>query len=226
MARAPQQAREAGVRMALRPAEDLDRHGDAADRHRALGERAAQAGAPDPDVARHGAGEQRGDQVRAAALVLLVSLGRVGAELVAPDRLVLHAVIGGELAAAEREQRGCEAHCRDRRLAAERACAGAAHGLPNRSRGRHRAEPLQVLHRQLRLRQPALDDRQQRERLGQLRHPAQARHALDPATDGRLLAGGDPDRAVADAHRRGPVGRPVDQQAVAQRHPAEAQPLL
>ena len=54
--------------------------------------------------------------------------------------------------------------------------------------------------------------------------PRRPGHPRDqPRRQLRLALGGDLDLAVGVADRRRPVGRPVDQQAVAQRHPAEPQ---
>ena len=71
-------------------------------------------------------GQQRRDEVRAAAVVLLGGVGRVGVlvgRLVGGDRLVLDAVVGGQLAAAQGEHGGRERERRGRRLA-DRAGAG------------------------------------------------------------------------------------------------------
>ena len=86
-------------------------------------------------------GQQRRHQVRAAAVVLLGRVARVaGALLVGADRLVLDAVVGGEVAAAQGDERRRERERGQRRLAAERrACAGAAPRRPSAA-ARHRAE--------------------------------------------------------------------------------------
>ena len=76
------------------------------------------------DVAGRGRDEQRPDQVRAAALVLLRALLAV---LVRPDRDVLGAVVGGELAAAQREQRR-----RERERAGDELARGRARGRSER----------------------------------------------------------------------------------------------
>ena len=103
------------------------------------GPRGAAATLPD----RRG-GEHRRDQVRAAAVVLLVRVGGVRAVLVAGDRLVLHAVVRGEVAAAEREQRRRQAQSATAasRPAVRGRCAraGRADRLPRERRGAHRAE--------------------------------------------------------------------------------------
>ena len=81
------------------------------------------------DVARRRGGEQRADQVRAAAFVLLRALLAV---LVRPDRDVLGAVVGGELAAAEREHGRSERERAGEELARRRRRAGPSGGRPGR----------------------------------------------------------------------------------------------
>ena len=114
-------ARASGCRgLPRHPAEDLDRRADRADRAGEAGRAAHARRAP----ARRGCspaagcGEQRADEVRAAALVLLRARLVV---LVAPDRDVLGAVIGGELAAAQRQQP--QARARARPASSSRAAA-------------------------------------------------------------------------------------------------------
>ena len=110
------------------------------------------AGARDGEhVAGGGRREQRADQVRAAALVLLRALLAV---LVRPDRDVLGAVVGRELAAAQREQRRCER---------ERAGEELPGGLASRSSGgrpgrRRRSRPSRRARRPLE-REPRLGQR-------------------------------------------------------------------
>ena len=55
------------------------------------------------------------------------------------------------------------------------------------------------------------------------RRPGQA--GGEPRRDLRLPLRGDVDRAVGGTDGGGPMGRPVDQQPVAERHPTESQPL-
>src|SRR5438105_1279784 len=63
----------------------------------------------------------------------------------------------------------------------------------------------------------------ERERFGGLGHAADARDpAGHPGAEVGLRTGGDADGAVARADRRRPVRRAVHEQAVAERHPAEA----
>src|SRR3954451_9879563 len=70
--RQPQQPRERAVGVAVRPGEDLDGEGDAAEPDDGGGNGALQAGAANPDAAGGRAGDERRDEVRAATLVLLV----------------------------------------------------------------------------------------------------------------------------------------------------------
>ena len=105
--------------------------------------RAAQVGGRPggQDVAGRGGDDQRPDQVRAAALVLLRALLAV---LVGADRDVLGSVIRGELAAAEREEgRGERQHPRGE-LAGDGAEPGRLSHEPERrrrSRASRRAPP-------------------------------------------------------------------------------------
>ena len=75
-------------------------------------------------------GEHRRDEVRAAAVVLLGGLARRRRRLlVGRDRLVLDAVVGGELAVAQRQQRGRQRDSRPPpRRRAPRGAPGAAAG--------------------------------------------------------------------------------------------------
>ena len=70
----------------------------------------ATAGIADEQVARRGRDQHRPDHVRTAALVLLGHVDSVGVLLVAADRLVLGAVVAGHLRAAHRHQRRHERH--------------------------------------------------------------------------------------------------------------------
>ena len=230
--RAAQQARERRGGMALAPGEHLHGEGGAAQPHRGVGGRPAQAGAARGQVAERGRGEHRRHQVRAAAVVLLGGLGGVGVLLVGRDRLVLHAVVGGQLAAAQGHQRGGQAQQRDGGLAAGagRRALGArgAHALADGGaadcRRAHHAQRLHVLHRQARLGQRPLHQRDHRQRLGQLDHAAHAGHALGAlGAEVRLAAGGHLDLACVGAHRGGPVRGAVHEQPVAQRHAAQPQ---
>ena len=100
--------------------------------------------------------------------MLLAGVGRVLVLLVRGDRLVLGAVVGGELAAAQREQRRQQADAGHGRLArrpfagrrARSACPAAAAPIA--------AERARVLHRQPGLGQRALHERDHRHRLAEL----------------------------------------------------------
>ena len=130
--------RGARLAVALAPREDLDGRGGRGERDGAAGQRARPLdGAPQQQRAGDVGGEHRRDQVRAAAVVLLVGVGRVRrlvGRLVGGDRLVLDAVVLGQLAAAQREHGRARAR-RARRppRRRRRASAGAA--------GRRRATP-------------------------------------------------------------------------------------
>src|SRR5688572_26282801 len=93
--------------MALGPREDLDRRRRGGQRDRAAGDRARLVDrALEQQRSRQVGGQHRRHQVRAAAVVLLERVARVLAVLlVGGDRLVLDAVVGRELTAAQREQR-------------------------------------------------------------------------------------------------------------------------
>ena len=206
--------------MALAPGEDLDRDSRAAEPDRGLGRRPAQSRPAQRHVADSGRREHRRDQMGAAAVVLLVGVGGVLAVLVGGDRLVLDAVVGREVTAAQRQQRGRHAHERHGGLAAGRARArparsGGADRLPAEGRGTHRAERPQVLHRQPRLRQRALHQGDHGHRLGELHDAADARAvARRPCRRGRACGRRRPStrrRPCAppppSAWARGPEGR-------------------
>ena len=219
--------REGGVGVALRPGEDLDGHRCAAKPDGRLGGRPAQAGAPRRHVAHRGRGQHRRHEVRAAAVVLLVCLRGVLALLVAGDRLVLDAVVGGQVAAAQRQQRRRHAEQRHRRLAADRARAARADRVTAGGRGAHGAERAHVLHRQLGVRQRPLYERDDRDRLRQLHHSAQARQPFrGAAAEVGLAVRRDLQLALAGAYGGGPVCGPVHEQPVAQRHAAQPQLVL
>ena len=177
--------------------------------------------------AREVGGQQRRHEVRAAAVVLLGGVARVVvAGLVGGDRLVLDAVVGGDVAAAQRDERG---HERERGHAASPPTPPRARlrraAPPTEAHGRGGQHPA-LLEGQPRLGQRALDERDDDHRLAEAHDAARARHALDAPLQARLAAGGDADRAVAAPHGGGPVRRAVHEQAVAQRHAAEAQLVL
>ena len=168
----------------------------------------------------------RHDQVGAAAVVLLGHRGDVlDVLLVGGDRLVLDAVVGGEVTVAERDERRerRRSPARSPRAAPRPAPAGAAARSAPGSR-RRRPPPASP-------RRAAAPRRSRRRASGSTaiasasfsgpRRPGIFATRLGGQL--RLALGGDLDLPVAVAHRRRPVGRPVDQQPVAERHPAEAQ---
>ena len=149
-------------------------------------------------------GQHRRDQVRAAAVVLLVGVGRVGGvvgRLVGGDRLVLDAVVLGQLAAAQREHGRGERDHRGGGLAARAAHAPAQLGAAERRRGRD-ADHGRALERELGGGQRALDERDHRERLAEAHDAAHARDAVD-ALHARLAA-----RRRPGSRRRGRARRP------------------
>src|SRR5215218_4278692 len=222
---AADRARRAGVAVALAPGEDLDGRGGRGERHGAARERPGTLDrAPQQQRAGDVGGEHRRDEVRAAAVVLLVGVGCVGGlvgRLVGGDRLVLDAVVLGELAGTQGEHGGRERDQRRRGLAADAAHPLAQLGAPERGGGSD-ADHRRALERQLRRRHRLLDQRDHGERLAEPYHAAHPRHAVY-ALDARLAAGGDADLAVLVAHGGRPVGRAVHQQAVAQGHSAETE---
>jgi hypothetical protein len=215
--------RSSGSRVPLAPREHLDGGRGGGDRDRAAGQwprpldRAAQE-----QRAREVGGEHRRDEVRAATLVLLRRVGRIGrVGLVGADRLVLDAVVGGKLTAPQGEQRRHERDQPGRDLPARAAHTLAQDGPAQRGAGRD-GQHGRVLERQPGLRQPALDERDHGERLGE---PGDAAHARDRVggAQPRLAAARHLHRARVGAHGGGPVRRPVHEQPVPQGHPAEAQ---
>src|SRR6476646_866586 len=143
MARYPQGFRGPRGVVALAPGEHLDGHPDRGQRQRRAMDRAWTL---DHLLEQSGAGDVRGEQwrhqVRAAAVVLFGGVGGVLiAVLVRGDRLVLDAVVGGEIAAAQRHQRGHQRDRSRRDLAAHAARAPAQQGAGHR-RSRHQAEDL------------------------------------------------------------------------------------
>jgi hypothetical protein len=224
--RPAQRARRGGVAVTLGPREDLDGGADRDELHRGAGQR---RGALDHAAQKRSAGQvggqQRGHEVRAAAIVLLGRVARVGCVLlIGSDRLVLDAVVGGQVAAAQCDQRRTQRERGQRRLAAD-----PARTPPQRRAGQsgraHRDGDGGVLEGQARLGQRALDERDHGHRLAQADHAAHPGNALATSAHARLGPRGDRDRAVGAADGRRPVGGPVHEQAVAQGHPAEAQLL-
>ena len=98
---------ERGAVVAIAPGEHLDRQRGAAEADPGAGHR---PGALDQPLEQHGAAgreqHHRGDEVRAAAVVLLGDAGRVlDPLLVGGDRLVLDPVVGGQVAIGEGDHR-------------------------------------------------------------------------------------------------------------------------
>src|SRR2546423_5488596 len=175
--RPAQHPRQSRASVALGPGEYLHRDRHAAERHGAVRKRTAQARPADRDVADGRTGEQGRDEVRAAALVLLAGLRRVLVLLVGGDRLVLDAVIRGQVTAPQCEERRHQADPGHRQLARHGSRSRCAKGLTRGRRAGHRTERADVLHRQLGLGQRALHERDDRERLSELGHAADARDA-------------------------------------------------
>ncbi len=216
VARLAQQAREPRAVVSLRPREHLDGHGGAAHRHAGLRQRSAQAGAAGGHVAHGGGPEHRRHEVGSAAVVLLVRCLSVTAGLVGRDRLVLDAVVGGEVAAAQGQQGGGQADQPDRGLAAHRSRAGGTDRLAKQGGAGHRTEGAHVLHRQLRGRHRALHERDHRHRLRELGHAAHTGDSLGgPAAEVGLAPAGHLDLSGPGANGCRPVGGPVNEQPVA-----------
>ena len=127
-----------------------------------------------------GAGEvrrqQRRHEVRAAAVVLLRGVGGVGGVgLVGGDRLVLDAVVLGELAAAQRDEARQQRDRRDDRLGADAGLHRAAQERARRPPRRPSSpSTLTSWNGQLGLRQRALDERDDEHRLAEAHDPAHA----------------------------------------------------
>ena len=208
--------------MALHPREDLGRGGKRPEGRRRPRGRAQTCRRPrGEDVPRGGRRDQRSDEMRAAALVL--PRARL-AVLVTADRDVLGAVVGRELLTAQGEQRRCEREQARDELLRGVAEPRAPHALQHDRAAEHRDEDARALERQPRLGQPPPHPRQERERLEDLRRPAQDRIAHVRA-DQSLALGRDLQLAALRADRARPRGRPVHEHAVRERHPAEVQLL-
>ena len=216
-------AERAGVPLA--PGEQLEREADRrqrADRGHGAPQRArrARGNARGAD----GAEQERSDQVRAAALVLLG--GRLGRDtaLVAGDGLVLGAVVAHQLAAAQRDERRHDADQRRGELAAE-----APAPLDD---GRQRGAQRPSRRRRCRARTRSAGLGQSRRITGSvaiisdMRTTPRANGTRSAALEARARAARDLDAAVGCAHRRRP-GRGAEQrQPVAQGEPAEAELLV
>ena len=215
--------RDGIARVARHPAEDLGRGGDRADlRGGARVVAHALRREPCEHVADRRGGDERADQMSAAALVLL---RRALAVLVASDRDVLGTVIRGELRPAQRERRRRERHEPGEQLlrdgAQPRRLADTANGYGG---GDHRGRDAPALHRQPGRRQRALHLRQQRERLGETGRAAQER--LDTFAAWKRFCADATSMRRPRVDRARPRRRPVHEHAVRQRHPAEADLLV
>jgi hypothetical protein len=131
-------------------------------------------------------------------------------------------VVGGQLAAAQGDERRGQRERGQRRLPADAARA-AAQRHPGERRRSHRADDGGVLEGQACRGQRALDQRDHGHRLPQADHAAHAGKPLSAAAHARLAPRGHRDGAVVVADGRRPVGRAVHEQPVAQGHPAQAQ---
>ena len=156
-----------------------------------------------PAAARDREHQHRPDQVRAAAPVLLRHLGRVGALLVAADRLVLDRVIGGGRGIAQG---------RERRQGPSTAISGLAR---RRSAGRRRRSRLvsarlativastrRVLERQPGRSEPQSRQRDDRHRLGEPQRPTEPAGVVPGGP--RAKVGFGPDATSMSRRRRGP----------------------
>ena len=158
--------------------------------------------------------------MRAAALVLLRCALAV---LVRPDRDVLGAVVGGEVALAEREQRRCQRECSGGELLHGRGKTSLADGTSGDPRSGERGEhpgPLEG-----------------KARLGRLRRTRGSTSSASssragPAQQGPvprqqpLRAARDVNLAVVGPDCARPGRRPVDEHAVRERHPSQADLFL
>ena len=145
------------------PSEQLERGTKSSSRSNEASDTPRRRRRPARERAGNGGGEyQRPDQVRAAAFVLL---RRRPTALVAPDRHVLGAVIGGQLTAAQREDGRGQGGERGESLAKPRAHRRAAdrrRGERSRAHGDHDRWPRKG---ELGPRESSLHNREQRERL-------------------------------------------------------------
>ena len=179
-----------------------------------------QRGRPRGEHAADGAREeQRSEDVRAAALVLLRPILAV---LVRPDGDVLGAVVLGEVRAAQRH--GGRA---DGQSGRDGLLASAGENLLARTRRR----PQRAPDHGRRPRRGAGTAAAPREGGAEPRAEARRPRPAAPGRAGagsrssdraqRLLPGGDLQRPVLAAHGAGPVAGPVDEHPVAERHPPE-----
>ncbi len=209
--------------MATHPREDLDRDADRTNRTCDPGKTSAARWCAGRQCARsRGAEEQRAQQVRSAAVVLLRR--DLTVQLVGPDRDVLGSVVAGELTATEGD-RGRNERCdrRDRltRDGGQRRPSG--RGSDRRAtHNRHRHTG--ALEREAHLRQRSLHVGEERERLGEPQRATKdgGLHARSEAT---LATCGRQDPAAIVTNGSAPRGRAVHEHAVLEGHAAEAQLL-
>src|SRR6202012_1289985 len=129
-----------------------------------------------------GAEHHRHDQVGAAAVVLFGDRGDVlDGLLVGGDRLVLGAVVGGEVAVGEGDHGGDRADRLDHALAGRGGGAVAAHQAGERQGGGGRAEDALVLERHAGGAHALTHQRQHQHRLGEFDRAAQAGDLGDEA---------------------------------------------
>ncbi len=214
--------------VAVAPGEHLDRQRSAGEADPGAGGGAGALDQPlEQDRAAGGEQHHRHDQVRAAAVVLLGDRSDVvDPLLVGGDRLMLDPVVGGEVAVAEGDDRGHRSQHLHQPLAQGGGRRPLAQDRGDAEGESGRGDDAAVLERKPGRRHPPPHQRQDQHRLGEFDRAAQPRQFRDQARRQlRLALGGDFDRAVAVADGGGPVGGAVDQQAVAERHAAEAESL-
>ena len=195
-----------GLGVALAPGEHLRGDRGAGDTDRRPRDRAGLLEGPlEQQLAGRREHQHRRHQVGAAALVLLGRRGRVvRAGLVGADRLVLDAVVSGQVAIAERHHRRRQT---ERRL--DQLSGGARRPAAERPAGargdEHRGDHANVLEREPGRPQLHPHGRDQQEGLGQPQRAPQQRHP-DRQVRGehRLAAGGDLDLSLPIPRR----GRP------------------
>src|SRR5215213_3257535 len=218
-----QRAGEPALGVPHHPAKELGRDREAAERRGRTGRAAVLSRYGGSDRVRRGRrDEQRPDQMRTATLVLTRAWLVV---LVGADRDVLGAVVGGEIVAAQREQRGREGEQPGRELFRDGREAGAADDAHADGARQHRAHDPWLLERQLRLRQAPLQRRQDGDGLEQARRPTENR-VLHRVTDQPLALGRNLDRSVGQTNRGRPCRGAVHEHAVLERHPPKAELLL
>ena len=159
------------------------------------------------------------DEMRAAALVLP---GPRLVVLVGADRDVLRPVVGGQLAAADRDRGGRERDGRgEELLRGRRERVRVPEPAGRRCRAEQRARHAGPLVREPGVGKRAAQDREQREDLGEPRGTAEEVD-LDVGGPKRLATRGDAELTLLRADGAAPVARPVHEHAVLERHPTEA----